>query len=238
MQVVILCGGKGLRAWPLTEEVPKPMLPVGGRPILEHLMQLFADQGHCEFVLAVGYRQEVIRDYFFGTNRKRQDDWRIDIVDTGEDADTGERLRGCAPVLRETFLATYGDGLCDVPLDALLAFHTAHGGLATLTSVPLDCQYGIVEADAQGRVLSFREKPVLREHWINAGFMVMERGIFGQWPGPNLERDVLPSLAQRGQVYTFHHEGFFKALDSAKDQQELDQLLRTGRAPWSVAPLA
>jgi len=229
MQVVILCGGAGRRAWPLTEDVPKPMLPIGGSPILVHLMQLFADQGHTEFVLSVGYRQEVIRDYFAGNHR----DWRIDIVDTGEDADTGERLRGCAPLLRETFFATYGDGLCDVPLDALLAFHHTHGGFATLTNVPLNCQYGIVEADAQGRVVSFREKPVLREHWINAGFMVMEREIFGKWPGPNLERDVLPSLARAGQVYAYQHDGFFKALDSAKDQQELDEMLRTNRPPWS-----
>jgi len=232
VQVVILCGGKGRRAWPLTDEVPKPMLPIGGSPVLVHLMQLFADQGHREFVLSVGYRQEVIRDYFLG----RHNDWRVDIVDTGEHADTGERLRGCGPLLGKTFFATYGDGLCDVPLDALLAFHTAHGGLATLTSVPLNTQYGIVEADAEGRVASFREKPVLREYWINAGFMVMERKLFEHWPGPNLERDVLPSLTQRGQVFTYRHDGFFKALDSVKDQQELDQLLLANRAPWRRAP--
>jgi glucose-1-phosphate cytidylyltransferase len=210
------------------------MLPIGGKPVLEHLMQLFADRGHREFVLSVGYRQEVIREYFEG----RHGDWQIDIVDTGEDADTGERIRRCIPMLRERFFATYGDGLCDVPLDALLGFHAAHGGLVTLTSVPLNCQYGIVEANSEGRIVSFREKPVLREHWINAGFMVMERGIIEQWPGPNLERDVLPSLMQRGQVYTYQHDGFFKALDSVKDQQELDLVLRTGRAPWSNSATA
>jgi glucose-1-phosphate cytidylyltransferase len=228
MQVVILCGGKGRRAHPLTQDIPKPMLPIGGSPILVHLMQLFADQGHREFVLSVGYRQEIIRDYFQG----RHPDWCVDIIDTGADADTGERLRGCRPLLGETFFATYGDGLADVPLDALLAFHMAHGGLMTLTSVPLTCQYGIVEADAKGRVASFHEKPVLREYWINAGFMVMERRLFDHWPGPNLERDVLPSLARREQVYTFRHDGFFKALDSLKDQQELDEMLRSNRAPW------
>jgi glucose-1-phosphate cytidylyltransferase len=231
VQVVILCGGKGRRAYPLTEDVPKPMLPIGGSPILVHLMQLFANQGYREFVLSVGYRQEVIRNYFRGRHR----DWRVDILDTGEDTDTGERLRGCRAVLGETFFATYGDGLADVPLDALLAFHTAHCGLATLTTVPLNCQFGIVEADATGRVASFREKPVLREYWINAGFMVMERKLFDHCSGPNLERDMLPSLAQRGQVYAYRHDGFFKALDSHKDQQELDEMLRSNRAPWCNA---
>lgn len=232
MRVVILCGGKGRRAYPLTRDVPKPMLEIGGSPILVHLMQLFADQGYREFVLSVGYRQEVIRNYF----RDRHRDWRVDILDTGEDTDTGERLRGCRAVLGETFFATYGDGLSDVPLDALLAFHTAHGGLATLTSVPLNCQFGVIEADATGRVASFREKPVLSEHQINAGFMVMERRLFDYCSGRNLERDILPSLAQRGQVYAYRHDGFFKALDSLKDQEELDEMLRSNQAPWRSAP--
>jgi len=228
MQVVILCGGLGRRAYPLTADVPKPMLPIGGLPILLHLMRLFADQGHREFVLSVGYRQEVIRNYF----RTPEPGWRVDIVDTGQEADTGDRLYGCRHLLRERFLATYGDGLADVPLDRLLAFHEAHGGLATITSVPLTCQYGTLDVDEAGRVRTFREKPVLHEYWINAGFFVMERRIFDGWTGTNLEREVLPRLSLEGQVYAYRHNGFFKSLDSHKDQQELDALLQSGEAPW------
>jgi len=232
VQVVILCGGMGRRAYPLTEELPKPMLPIGGRPILWHLMQLFADEGHTDFVLSVGYRHEAIREYF----KSGVPGWRVEIVDTGEGADTGERISRCRHVLGDRFFATYGDGLADVPLEELLAFHVAHGGLATLTSVPLTCQYGTIEMDAAGLVQSFREKPVLREHWINAGFFVMDRGVFDRWEGTNLEREVIPTLTRQGLVYAYRHDGFFKSLDSSKDQQELEAMLRAGPAPWRRNP--
>lgn len=232
MRVVILCGGMGRRAHPLTEDLPKPLLPIGGQPILLHLMQVFADQGHTDFVLAVGYRQQAIRDQFSSPPHG----WHIEIVDTGDAADTGARLHGCRHLLGETFLATYGDGLADIRLEALLSFHAAHGGLTTVTSTPLACQYGTVEADETGRVLAFREKPILRQHWINAGFMVMDPAVFDHWAGESLEREVLPALARKGLVYTYRHDGFFKSLDSAKDQQEFDELLRSGKAPWQLDP--
>jgi glucose-1-phosphate cytidylyltransferase len=228
VQVVILCGGRGRRAYPLTEDLPKPMLPIGGTPMLVHLMRFFADQGHSDFVLSVGYRQDVIRDYF----RHRVPGWRVTIVDTGEDADTGERVSRCRHVLEGTFFATYGDGLADVSLASLLAFHTGHGGLVTLTTVPLPCQYGTVEADTVGRVRCFREKPILSDHWINAGFMVMDTAALDRWSGTSLERDVLPSLSSDGVVYAYRHAGFFRSLDSHKDQQELDALARNQPVPW------
>lgn len=221
-----------MRAYPLTASVPKPMLPVGGTPVLVHLMRLFADQGHRDFVLSVGHHQEVIRDYF----ETYECDWSIEIVDSGLDTDTGDRVRRCLPYLEKTFFVTYGDGLSDVDLDTLLSFHRGHPGLVTVTTVPLPSPYGIVESDDTGRVHSFREKPVLREHWINVGFMVVEREAFGRWKGANLERDVLPRLASERLVYAYRHGGFFKSLDSHKDQQELETILRRGPVPWRRSP--
>ncbi len=234
MQVVILCGGKGTRAYPFTEYLPKPMLPVAGTPILMSVMRLFAAQGHREFVLSVGYRQEILRDYFEGKHLE----WKVDFVDTGEDTDTGGRVLGCRELLDETFMVTYADGLANVPLDRLLAFHRAHAGLVTVTTVPLTCQYGTLDMDEAGQVSQFREKPVLREHWINAGFCVFDRAVFERWEGTNLERDVLPALARRGLVYGYRHEGFFKSMDSYKDQQEFERLAADGRTPWTELPAA
>ena len=177
MKVVILAGGSGTRAYPYTDYLPKPMMPVGGRPILLRVMNLYAQQGYTEFVLSVGYRKEVILDYFEG----RDFGWQIDIVDTGAHTDTGGRIWGCRHLLGETFMATYADGLSDVVLDDLLAFHRRSGRLGTITSVPLRSQYATIEADEGCVISDFREKPVLQEYWINAGFFVMEKRIFEHW---------------------------------------------------------
>lgn len=232
MKVVILCGGKGMRAFPLTELVPKPMVPIGGTPMLVHLMRSFADQGHRDFVLAAGHQQEVIRAHF----AEPPDGWHVEVVDTGQETDTGDRLRRCQDHLGERFFVTYGDGLCDVALDSLLDFHISHGGAATVTGVPLACQYGLLDIATSGRIESFREKPILRGHWINAGFMVMERSAFEHWEGTNLERDVLPRLAAAGLAWAFRHDGFFKSLDTLKDQEEFEDLLAAGRQPWRRRP--
>lgn len=221
MQVVILAGGKGSRAYPFTEYLPKPMMPVGGKPILLQIMHLFAAQGHREFVLSVGHRKEVIVDYF----AHKDTDLDITIVDSGQETDTAGRIYNCRHLLRDQFMVTYGDGLCDVPLGKLLAFHQGHGGLATLTSVPLQSQYGTVEFDAQDRVSGFLEKPRLRSHWINAGFFVMNKPVFEHWKGDNLEREVFPQLVRQGQLYTYRHDGFFKSMDTYKDQQEMEEIL-------------
>lgn len=227
MKTLILAGGKGARAYPFTDYLPKPMMPVHGKPILLRIMELFAEQGHQDFVLSVGHRKEVIVDYFDG----RQTDWRVEIVDTGADADTGDRIHRCRHLLAEPFFATYGDGLSDVDLTSLLAFHRHHTHLATVTSVPLVSQYGTLEADQAGRVLRFREKPRLAEHWINAGFFVMQPEAFDSWSGHSLERDVLPELLRRGELYSYRHDGFFKSMDTQKDQQELDEMFARGEVP-------
>lgn len=228
MKTVILAGGKGTRAYPYTAFLPKPMMPVGGKPMLARIMELFASQGHRDFVLSVGYLKDIIVDYFDG----KQTDWQVSIVDTGTESDTGERVRGCREHLTEPFFVTYGDGLSDVPLDQLLTFHRQHGKLVTITSVPLVSQYGTLETDSQGRVIEFREKPRLDGHWINAGFFVMQPAVFDHWRGQNLEREILPSLAADDQLYCYRHDGFFKSMDTQKDQQELEELFaRTSSAP-------
>ncbi len=232
MEVAILCGGKGTRSYPFTEYFPKVMMPINGAPIIVHLMRIYAQQGFKKFVLAAGHRQEILIDYFSG----RFPEWDIRIVDTGAESDTGERIRRCADYLGERFFATYGDGLGDVDLKDLLRFHVRSGGLATLTSVPLRSQYGTVHFDGNGRVERFEEKPVIADSLINAGFFVFEKAVFGHWKGQNLEADVFPHLATQGQLYTYRHDGFWKSMDTSKDQQQLEAILTDcrGEAPWSV----
>jgi glucose-1-phosphate cytidylyltransferase len=214
IKVLILCGGKGTRSYPFTDYFPKAMMPINGSPILVHLMKIYAAQGFTEFVLAAGHRKEMLFDYFDG----RFSNWNVKIVDTGEDADTGERVIRSAHCLGDTFFATYADGLGDVNLSQLLETHRERGGLATLTTVPLRSQYGQVVFDAAGCVQHFEEKPVVQNHWINAGFFVFERRAFEQWKGRNLE------------------SGFWKSMDTSKDQQELERIYATKNAPW-MAPV-
>ena len=231
MKVVILCGGRGARAYPFSDYLPKPMMPIGGAPIMVQILRLFMAQGFNEFVLAAGHRKSVLDDYFQGKEIGAQ----VDIVDTGEDTDTGERIRRCRDWVGDRFLATYGDGLADINLPALLDYHSNHGGLVTMTCAPLYSQYGVVDFDTSGRIVRMREKPRMQEHWINAGFFVMDRGVFDHWAGTNLERDVLPGLVASGLAYAYSHEGFFKSLDNYKDQVEFEELLNGAeRPPWAL----
>jgi glucose-1-phosphate cytidylyltransferase len=232
MEVVILCGGQGTRSYPFTEYFPKVMMPINGTPILIHLMRTYAAQGFTNFVLAAGHRQEILVDYFEG----RCTDWKIRIVDTGTGSDTGERIRRCGPYLGKTFFATYGDGLGNINLHSLAAFHRDSGGLATVTSVPLRSQYGTLVFSRDGKVNQFREKPVIEDYRINAGFFVFERSAFDVWEGQNLEVDVLPGLARRSVLFTYQHDGFWKSMDTSKDQQELEALSQDCEAPWTVLP--
>ena len=230
MQVVILCGGRGVRAFPFTEYLPKPMLPVGGTPIIMHIIRSYAAQGFTNFILAAGYRKSVLDDYFHA----KQLGVNIDIVDTGDSADTGERIFACRNRVGSTFMATYGDGLSDVPLHEVLDFHRKRAALATITCVPLFSQYGIIDAGDDGVVTAMREKPVMRDHWMNAGFSVMDREVFEHWNGRNLEREVFGHLVAMGRLAAYRHDGFFKSLDSYKDQQEFDEIFNRGNLPWLV----
>jgi glucose-1-phosphate cytidylyltransferase len=228
MKVVILAGGSGTRAYPYTEYLPKPMMPVGGKPVLLRVMEIYARQGITDFVISVGYRKEVILDYF----ENRTLGWNVEIVDTGATTDTGGRILNCRHLLGETFMATYADGLSDVSISDLLAFHRTSGALGTITCVPLRSQYGTVSSDASGRITEFKEKPVMPDHWINAGFFVMEPAIFEHWRGENLERDVFPALLPGRHLAAYKHDGFFKSMDTYKDQQEIEAMFAAGNLPW------
>jgi glucose-1-phosphate cytidylyltransferase len=229
MKVVILCGGKGIRSFPFTHYMPKPMLPIGGIPIVVHVIKSFIQQGYNEFVLSAGYRQSILRDYF----DNKQFAAKIDIVDSGEEADTGERVLRCREYLNDRFMVTYADGLCDVPLARLIEFHILHQALATITCVPMRSQYGILQIDSEGRVEQIQEKPLMKE-WVNAGYIVFERDALDDFKGQSLERDVLPNLTARNVVYAYRHHGFFKSVDSYKDMMEFEELMETGETPWIV----
>lgn len=229
LKVVILCGGKGTRSYPFTDYFPKVMMPIDGSPILVHLMRIYAQQGFKNFVLAVGYRKEILYDYFAG----RFPEWSIEIVDTGSESDTGERVFKCKDFVGDTFFATYGDGLGNVNLHELLVQHRSHSGLATMTSVPLRSQYGLVHFGTDGRVNLFEEKPIIADYWINAGFFVFNKKCFEEWSGNNLETDILPHLATQNSLYTYRHYGFWKSMDTSKDQQELEKIFAKQGAVWA-----
>ncbi len=230
MKVVILCGGKGIRSFPFTSYMPKPMMPLGGTPVIVHVIKSFIRQGFSDFVLAAGYRRSVLEDYFEGKDIGAN----IRIVDTGEDTDTGGRILACRDFVGQRFIATYADGLCDVPLAKLVDYHEASGGLATITSVPMWSNYGVLTLDQSGKVEQLREKPLIADCWINAGYIVFEKQAFDHWSGENLEREVLPNLIAAGKVSSYRHDGFFKSVDHYKDIMEFEELLAEGGVPWHV----
>ena len=231
MKVLILCGGQGTRAYPFTRRMPKALMPVAGLPILEQVMRIYASQGFDEFVLAVGFLKEDIIRYF----RTRQTPFKVECVDTGATTDTGGRVRQCLDFVTDTFHATYCDGLGDVDLGALVDFHRRHGDGATVTAAPLRSQYGILQSDDNDRITEFVEKPILRGYWINAGFFVFDRAAFDGIDGENLERDVLPDMARRGRLRVHRHQGFWRSMDTHKDQQELDGVWRPFAAKLDTA---
>ncbi len=230
MKIVILCGGKGIRAFPFTEYLPKPMLPVGGSPIVVQVIKSFVSQGYKEFILAAGYRKDVLDDYFEGKDLNAD----IQILDTGEDTDTGGRVFACKEYVGDQFIVTYADGLCDVPVNELVKFHNRKGGLATITSVPLYSQYGVIKVNDNDKITQLLEKPVIEEFWINAGFIVFNKKVFEHWHGSNMEQHVFPHLVEKNLAYSYQHKGFFKSLDSYKDQIEFSELVGNKPYPWTV----
>lgn len=229
LDTVILCGGRGTRAYPDTRDVPKPLLTVGRRPVVEHVMAVYEGHGCRRFVLATGYLSELFSERY----GDREGPSEVVVVDTGLDADTAERLKRAAGHCRgDRFFATYGDGVGNIDLAELLTFHRDAGSWLTVTTVPLPSPYGTLVTDASGRVADFREKPRLDDHWINAGFFVVERKALELWAGDNLEREVLPDLARRGVLYAYRHRGFWRSMDTYKDRQELDALASGDTVPW------
>ena len=229
MRTLILCGGRGTRALPHTAAIPKPLLEVGDRPVLAHLMEIFACQGRTDFVLAAGYRAADIVAFA----RTTPADWSVEVVDTGEDTGIAARISAVAGRMGDVFFATYGDGLADIDLDALGAHHTGHGRGATLTAVPLRSQYGTLDLSSEGAVTGFQEKPVLSDRWMNGGFFVFDRDLVeSSFSGDDLERQVLPGLAAAGRLVAYRHTGFWQSMDTYKDAIELGELLGAGRPPW------
>lgn len=256
MKVVILCGGIGTRLREETEFRPKPMVDVGGRPILWHIMKIYAHYGFRDFVLCLGYRGNTIKDYFLSYEAMNSDfticlgkknridyhgshdeqGFNVTLADTGADTMTGGRVRRIAPYIDgDTFLATYGDGVADVNLRALVDFHLAHGRLATVTAVQPFSRFGILNVGEEGKVHSFNEKPQ-SESWANAGFFVFHRRIFDYLDGDNctLEREPLERLAREGELMTYRHSGFFYAMDTYREYKALNDIWASGKVPWKV----
>jgi glucose-1-phosphate cytidylyltransferase len=229
--VVILCGGRGTRLRHDSASIPKPLVEIGGRPILWHVIQIYASQGARRFVLCTGYLGEMVEAF------TRAEAWpegvAVECVDTGLDTPTGGRIHLVGDRLGgEPFLATYADGVADVDLHRLYAFHRAHGGLATVTVVRPELPFGVAELNGDDRVRGFREKP-RSEHWVNGGFFCFEPGALDLIAENSvLEREPLERLAAGGQLHAYRHEGFWDCMDTYKDAVLLNDLWETGTAPW------
>jgi glucose-1-phosphate cytidylyltransferase len=230
--VVILCGGRGTRLRERTESVPKALVEIGGRPILWHVVQIYAAQGFDRFLLATGYMGEAVAE--FAAAERWPEGVRVECLDTGLDTPTGGRVSAVAERLGdERFCVTYADGVADVDLGALLEFHQGHGGLATVTVVRPDLQWGVAELSGD-EVTGFVEKP-RSEHWINGGFLCFEPGVLDYLDSDSvLEREPLSQLAADGELRAFRHEGFWDCMDTYKDAVILNDLWTEGRAPWRL----
>jgi glucose-1-phosphate cytidylyltransferase len=230
--VVILCGGRGTRLRERTESVPKALVEIGGRPILWHVIQIYAAQGFERFLLATGYMGEAVEE--FAAAERWPEGVRVECVDTGLDTPTGGRVAALADQLRgETFCATYADGVADIDLNALLEFHRAQGALATVTVVRPNLQWGVAELSGDA-VTGFVEKP-RSEHWINGGFFCLEpRALSYLGADSVLEREPLERLAADGQLRAFRHEGFWDCMDTYKDAVVLNDLWAAERAAWRI----
>ncbi len=230
---IILCGGRGTRLREQTESVPKALVEIGGRPILWHVIEIYAAQGFERFLLATGYLGEMVEDFVAKT--QWPDGVSVECVPTGLDTPTGGRIALLAEQLcGETFCTTYADGVADIDLDALLGLHRSHGGLATMTVARPHLQWGVARLDREGRVEGFVEKP-RSEHWINAGFFCFEPGALDYLDEEStLEREPLERLARDGQLRAHRHEGFWDCMDTYKDAVILNDLWQSGKAPWKA----
>lgn len=256
MKAVLLAGGLGTRLSEETHLRPKPMVEIGGMPILWHIMKIYASYGVSDFVVCAGYRGYIIKEYFANyflhssdvtfdlrqnqteIHFQRSEPWRVTVVDTGQDTMTGGRLKRVARFLGdETFCFTYGDGVGNVDIGALIEFHRSHGKEATLTSVQPPGRYGALDIENTGRVASFKEKPTGDGAWINGGFFVLEPSVIHRITDGDQtiwERGPLESLAADGELYSYQHHGFWRPMDTLRDRTELESLWQQSDAPWKT----
>ncbi len=259
MKVVILCGGKGTRLREETEFRPKPMVPIGDRPILWHIMKIYASQGFNEFILCLGYKGDMIKEYFrnylWNTsditlslgrtpsvqfhNHHDEEKWEVTLAETGEDSMTACRVKSIQRYIPkgEPFLLTYGDGVSNVNIPASIAEHQKSGKICTLTATRPPGRFGSLSIDENGAIIRFEEKPDHEQSHINAGFMVCESGIFDYLtndPSVMLEREPLTRLAKDHQLHSYHHKGFWQPMDTYQEMQYLNRLWRENKAPWKI----
>jgi len=254
VKVMILAGGFGTRLSEYTEVLPKPMVTVGGRPILWHIMRNYAHFGHKDFYLALGYKAELIKEYFLHYRSLNSDftvdlssgdvephqtddaDWRVTLVHTGLDSMTGGRIKRLQSFIgNEPFMLTYGDGVADIDLSALLAFHKSHGKMVTVTAVHPGARFGELVID-DGQVSSFKEKPQMGQGWVNGGFFVIQPEFFDLIVDDNtiLEADPMEMVARLGELMAYRHEGFWQCMDTKRDRDLLENLWQTDSAAWKV----
>jgi glucose-1-phosphate cytidylyltransferase len=254
MKTVLLAGGLGTRLREETEYRPKPMVPIGDNPILWHIMKYFAHYNHKDFIVCAGYKGEVIRNYFRNFETMNMDftikldvrnslklhgelteDWTVTVADTGQMTMTGGRLHAVKKYVgSETFMCTYGDGVANVDIDALLKFHKEHGRIATLTAVRPPSRFGVLNLGSEGQVKHFREKP-LGEGWINAGYFVFEPEIFNYLNSDSiLEKEPLSDIVSEGELMAYKHEGFWQPMDTYRETVMLTEMWEQNKAPWKV----
>lgn len=251
MKSIILCGGLGTRLSEETHLRPKPMVEIGGKPILWHILKTYENQGVNEFILALGYKGDYIKDYFSNYSIRNSDfnintlsnklevqseskeDWNVSLIDTGLNTLTGGRLLRLRGLINETFMLTYGDGLCDVDLKSLIDFHKSHKKIATVTSVRPSARFGDLKIQ-DGKVISFKEKPQSEEGWINGGYFIFEPEIFDYLNDDLtiLEKEPLENLAKDGELMAFQHKGFWQCMDTIRDRDFLNRLIFDKNTPW------
>ena len=256
MQVVILAGGFGTRISEESHLKPKPMIEIGGRPILWHILKYYSSFGFNDFIICLGYKGYVIKEFFADyylhmsditfdfkcenemiIHKNFAEPWRVTLVDTGLNTMTGGRIKRVKKYIgNETFMMTYGDGVADVDLNALLEFHKKHGRIATMTAIQPHGRFGILDINDSNAISSFREKLQQDSGWINGGFMVLEPGVFDFLENDDtvFEKQPLERLAEEGNLYAYQHKGFWQCMDTQRDKMLLEKLLKENQAPWKV----
>jgi glucose-1-phosphate cytidylyltransferase len=254
MKIVILAGGFGTRLAEYTESIPKPMVKIGGKPILWHIMRTYAHFGYKDFYLALGYKAEMIKEYFLNYRSLNADitvdlasgdveshyldvtDWKVTMIQTGLESMTGGRLKRLQSFIgNEPFLLTYGDGVADIDIKALINFHNSHGKMVTISAVRPGARFGELEMDGN-QIMSFKEKPQMGKGWINGGYFVIEPEFFDLISGDDtvLEQEPLEKVAAMGELMAYQHDGYWQCMDTKRDRDHLEELWKTGEAPWLV----